>query len=501
MLQHQNLIANKHALFYRFDEKEKREQTIEHFKIFLGFADQTYFLKAQELTELQRQHLQLQFQIPRAEQQKEALAEDLKSALDDYGAISGIPLNFDVSQALQNPARALDDLRQRKVNVLSHSDLHVKQRQQFEADQNRITAELRKNQQKLASIRSSIAFAKGYVEEVAEVNVPSEAELHASICPFCNTAYAGIDGQANSLTDAIKWLNDELKRSSYLLESFEEEDRKTVSTIAETQSRLRAVEEKLTGMDKQIAELEQYRSQYELALKAKLRIEALLEQSLQRREGDLQRQLDAIDKKMRVLEDALIKKYDVINKLQNAQKDIQQTMSVLGAKFDFEESYRPIALHFDLRTFDLWHEKNDRRIFLRSMGSGANWLYCHLTLFLALHRFFCSLGERCLIPSTLFLDQPSQVYFPSIVDVAPEFNPTKLAEMEGEARKRPVDDDIKAVTNLYSQLVRFCKETLDATGIEPQIIVTDHADHLKLLDGGEFESFVRARWRTRGFIE
>src|ERR1035437_6761460 len=30
MLQHQNLVANKHAVFYRFDEKEKREQVIEH---------------------------------------------------------------------------------------------------------------------------------------------------------------------------------------------------------------------------------------------------------------------------------------------------------------------------------------------------------------------------------------------------------------------------------------------------------------------------------------
>ncbi|EJG0217771.1 DUF3732 domain-containing protein, partial [Vibrio parahaemolyticus] len=49
MLQHQNLIANKHAVFYRFDEKEKREQAIEHFKIFLGLVDQEYFLVSQKL--------------------------------------------------------------------------------------------------------------------------------------------------------------------------------------------------------------------------------------------------------------------------------------------------------------------------------------------------------------------------------------------------------------------------------------------------------------------
>ncbi|AFO49063.1 hypothetical protein T1E_3226 [Pseudomonas putida DOT-T1E] len=39
-----------------------------------------------------------------------------------------------------------------------------------------------------------------------------------------------------------------------------------------------------------------------------------------------------------------------------------------------------------MNTFDLWHEKEaHKKGFLRSMGSGANWVYSHLTLFMALH--------------------------------------------------------------------------------------------------------------------
>ena len=53
MLQHQNLIANKHAIFYRFDQKEKKDQAIEHFKILLGYADQDFFLLSQKLNELE----------------------------------------------------------------------------------------------------------------------------------------------------------------------------------------------------------------------------------------------------------------------------------------------------------------------------------------------------------------------------------------------------------------------------------------------------------------
>ena len=51
ILQHQNLIANKHSLFYRFDEKEKRDKIIDEFKIFAGFVDQDYFIIKQQIND------------------------------------------------------------------------------------------------------------------------------------------------------------------------------------------------------------------------------------------------------------------------------------------------------------------------------------------------------------------------------------------------------------------------------------------------------------------
>ena len=55
--------------------------------------------------------------------------------------------------------------------------------------------------------------------------------------------------------------------------------------------------------------------------------------------------------------------------------------------------------------------------------------------------------------------------------------------------------------NIFNQLVSYCKNTLKETGIEPQIIITDHADHLKL-DKIAFEDLVGGRrWRKKGFID
>ena len=137
------------------------------------------------------------------------------------------------------------------------------------------------------------------------------------------------------------------------------------------------------------------------------------------------------------------------------------------------------------------------------MGSGANWLYCHVTLFLALHKYFVSLGAKCAIPSVLFLDQPTQVYFPSFkFDKSDKFDRVEISKVEGRGEgERQVDDDMRAVENLFSHLSIFCSDIKDEYGYSPQIIVTDHADDLNLSDGTEFEDLVKGnRWRTRGFI-
>ncbi|MBW2740823.1 MAG: DUF3732 domain-containing protein [Deltaproteobacteria bacterium] len=500
MLQHQNLIANKHAIFYRFDEKEKREQAIEHFKVFAGFADQTYFIKSQTLNELKLKKKNIERQIPKATDLKEKAKATLKNVLKDYLASSGSELKIgDISNVVANPRSALDSLREAKVEVIAVSDEHVKLKQEAEQERRKMTAELRKGQQKLADIRSSIQFAKNYTEKTGSVPVPEEAELHASKCPFCHTHHSSIEQDANKLYDAILWLNEELVKSTYMLESFEEQEQKAKRELAELKSAVKSADEIIASIDKQIVELERYKTQYELALKAKIQVETVLEQLLEKPDQKLEEQLKKTKEEIAEINKFLKQNYNMEQKLNEAEKRIRSYMKDLGDRFEFEESYRPINLNFSLDTFDLWHKSGTINIFLRSMGSGANWLYCHLTLFLALHRYFCSLGERCSIPSILFLDQPSQVYFPSVLDTAKEFSPHKIAKKEGDARKRLVDDDIKAVENLYSQLVKFCDETLKETGIEPQIIVTDHADKLKLDGEVSFESLVQGRrWRGRG---
>lgn len=503
MLQHQNLVANKHAIFFRFDEKEKREQAIDHFKVFLGIADQEYFMLAQTLSEKKQELRKIEMALPKKAEEKNKAQEQISNALNEYSAISGTALiELSVSSIVTNPQRALDSISNTPIQINALSSVFEQQRAALEQRRSTVLAQLRGLERRKSAASASVNFAENYSHSVGAIVVPTSAEVAVSVCPFCESNTNHSELEANRLIDAIDWLNNELRLSPYMRESFVEDERRFSAEIAVVRQELATIQGHLAGLDKQTEALEKKRAVSELAMKAKLRVEATLEFLIARLGTDLDLKKKLLEKEIDGLNGQL-GKYKMNERLAEVNAQIEVAMQDIGQRFDFEESYRPINLKFSLETFDLWHERREdsgtKKVFLRAMGSGANWLYCHLTLFLALHRVFAlNSNAGCKIPPILFLDQPTQVYFPNYLnDDAVEFD---VNELVGTARKNSVDEDLHAVVNMYRELLRFCDETETISKIRPQIIVTDHADHLALGEGTTFDSLVRARWRKRGFI-
>lgn len=98
----------------------------------------------------------------------------------------------------------------------------------------------------------------------------------------------------------------------------------------------------------------------------------------------------------------------------------------------------------------------------------------------------------------MFLDQPSQVYFPTTIDTAPKFDAKDLKQKEG----KEADDDLRAVTNLFIQIANVLYSMEKDYGFMPQVIISDHADYLDLKEYN-FTDYVVCRWRGKdnGFID
>lgn len=507
ILQHQNLIANKHALFYRFDEKEKRDQAIDHTKIFLGLVDQQYFHLSQEKERISDDVRRMERQKETNTRASENYKQSIKPVLDQLYALMGFKNEpISLQQILRHPQDAknrLDDIIVPE-KIIHNSDAATLRYIELKLAQNKSTANLRKLQREAASIKKHIQEEERFVENIKKFSSPKDVHISASVCPFCHAEKDSLIESAVKLQQAITKISGNLAQARPMKSKFE-------SSLVEVQRNIDSLDKELKGLNLQINEIEsaekklaEQKSLYECILMQKAKLFALLDTLNLSDDAELEKQIDTLQKQVAEISTKL-NEYDVKKRMEGASDKINQYMAEIGKYFEFEKSYQPINLHFSFDTFDLYHLQDGEKVYLRSMGSGANWLYSHVTLFLALHKYFAELGDKCAIPSLIFLDQPTQVYFPNFNrDNSSTFDDQLLQEAEQRKKseiQQDVDEDVRAVENLFSHLSIYCNELERNNGFSPQIIVTDHADNLTLANGVSFESLVNGnRWRMRGLI-
>ena len=508
ILQHQNLVANKHALFYRFDQKEKRDQAIDHTKIFLGLADQNYFHLSQEKERLSADVRRLERQRETNKKTSENYKQSVAPVLRQLYALMGFknePLSL--QEVLRHPQDAKDRLDNIIVpeKIIHNSDAVTQRYNQLKLERTQKTAELRKLQRQAVSIDKHIQEEERFIDNVKQFSSPKHVHISAAVCPFCHTEKDSLRESAEKLQQAITKVSGNLAQARPMKAKFQ-------SSLIDVQRKIEVFDKELTALTLQITEIEktekqlaEQKSLYENIVIQKAKLFIHLDSLNMANDVELEKQITALNKKLKEINKDL-RQYNITKGLENASTKVNEYMAEIGSHFEFEASYKPINLHFSFETFDLYHlTQENEKIYLRSMGSGANWLYSHVTLFLALHKYFVELGDKCSIPSILFFDQPTQVYFPNFNrDNSETFEEQK--SQEAEQRKtlnvaQDIDEDMKAVENLFSRLSIYCNELELSNEFSPQIIVTDHADNLTLSNGVSFDSLVNGnRWRMRGLI-
>jgi hypothetical protein len=147
-----------------------------------------------------------------------------------------------------------------------------------------------------------------------------------------------------------------------------------------------------------------------------------------------------------------------------------ERMTEWARSLELEHSSSPLRL--DLKKLTVVADTLDGAVPMGRMGSGENWVGYHLIAHLALHQWFVQRSRP--VPHFLFLDQPSQVYFP------PEKNIDGSMDLVS-------DDDRLAVSRLFKLIFKAVDEV--SPGL--QVIMTEHAD----LAEWWYSEAVAERWR------
>lgn len=478
LFQHQNLVANKFALFYRFDDSMKRKKTIMQFPIFLGLVDQRYYELLQLKESKQKELKKLEKEKRLDEEFNEKIKVRLKEDIKEYYRLIGKNINDSEIDYILLNKNGIDGLLIEEINIEKSIVYYREQEEELK----NINSKLYILENQKQNIDITLNSGSATEEIIKDINLDEENINQNDIlkCPFCNSKVTYLNEKMKKIEQCKRVLNDSLNSISFIKNEYLEEEKfkinKKIDEYKEKQSILRKNIKELKEKNKRIQENIDFK---DLIIKKKIRIEEDLDRmrlsKLNKDEEmfNISNEIDEIDEQL--------DGYDLDKELNKIEYIINSFMDKMAEKLDFESRYMPIDLRFDSRNFDLYQyqQKDREKIFLSSMGSGSNWLTCHLSLFVALQYCFAKLGEKCSIPTILILDQPSQIYFPNVND------------------KDNKDIDIISVENIYSALGWAIEYIAEKTGEEIQVIVLDHASGLEFEDK-KFDDFIVKRWSEKG---
>lgn len=500
ILQHQNLIANKLALFYRFDEKEKKEHVIDQFKIFANFVDAEYYSTSLKIDKIKKEISILEKRQEVEEKTLKAYEESIGTLLQQYKDTTnkdllGIGASTYIIAA---PEKVKEEINHVTIdNILADSSSEVSHYMSRYRDlltkRNLLHANIRQTQLEIQDYEDTIKYVNYYKQELTSAKFVNDAIIDYSICPFCKQHTHLIENEVKQLYRSIGNLNEKIKKAPLLGDEMYFKKEEAEERMNVFQEDLVKTDNEIKGLKKIIEELRNNRSLEEQGYKKMLEMEGLLDAVINIQKSGLDDKIATKKAELSNIETEFNKRYRIKAKMESASKSINNFLEVYRKDLSFEPSLDDYKLKFNLDNFELAFEKGEEKLRLRQIGSGRNWLNAHLCLFLSLSYFFAV--NKTLIPSLLFIDQPSQVYFPT-KDNYENFSAEKMWErkegtaLDTDEEKNKLNQDLEEVTNIFNTLYKFTQ----SVNSKVQIIVTEHADNLKL-DGVEFNELVAARWR------
>ena len=481
LFQHQNLMASKFALFYRFSDFYKRKDVIDQFPVFAGMISQEYYSDLIQLNTLKAQLKQKQKKQKANEKSTTYIKESLSPLLTDYFAL--LEQNFDGSISTQKMLEVASNLPEFDDTQLFGESKITERYNELNAELENLRNKEREILLKIKNIDNASNTGSSFsqmLRDLKQQTSVAEIETDEYTCPLCGHECQEISDNDTKLIEATNWLDDELKITAKYTADFSEDVRKLNDAHAKIEEKIRDVWRQIKTIKEKYISSKVLVSKREKVNYAKARIAVYAEMSnsgiFETVDGDI----EELKEKIARLEEK-IKGFDVDKKMSKAESFLSGNMNRLSLTLDFEDEYRPIDLNFGLTdgSFDIYqHQKNNENIRLYEMGSGANWVSCHIALFLSFLHYF-SAQENSPIPLVMFFDQPSQVYFP-----------------QGNDKGKIAQADLIAVNKMYKTIFDEINFIGKETGTLPQIIIVDHVDGNNLECKQEFDGYVRCNWRN-----
>jgi hypothetical protein len=464
LFQKQGLIANKEQLFYRQNEQFMPQAIKDTLPILLGIAPDDRLETDFKLRSARRDLKIAQKQLSEAQQFSEQLslrAVGLMSEAQQVGILARGPVPTNNKDALET----LTAITKWKPAAIPEEDMR-----RIAGLEDEITVIRKERAAANEMFRATRLFAEkedGFTTEAQEQKsrlesieaLPRHPETGEWQWPFA-PANLGLETPiGKSLIQELQSLDRELKAVVGERPHLEEYTQKLQIQIGDINQRLRSKEETLAAAIAANAAIAEMGNRNAAAAKIVGRVSWFLE--TYRPDDDVAR----LRKRVEELQ-ALVEQLEKASGSDDSAERLASALNIISNQIgryvkELEAEFSEFPFRLDFNQLTVVADRPERPVPMNKTGGGANHLAYHLGGMLALHHFAST--NRKPMPSFLFLDQPTQVYFPS---------EQIYKSAAGSVEKTERDSDLEKVRRLFGMLYNFV--TKETPGF--QIIVTEHAN-------------------------
>ncbi|SFL14831.1 Protein of unknown function [Nitrosomonas aestuarii] len=472
--QEQSEIDDQKFLFHRQGEPFLPQSIKDYLPYFLGAITDEFIQNKEELRKLNRKLKQVESRIAERNRLKGQNFERAFALLNEAKSVDLIAADEPLQASWDNVRQLIEAALARNIdsdpaepNVDVLNDLFDRQ-QQIRESYRIAAAELR-------SLKDLKRSSNGFGSEMEEQKSRLESinifghTSDPNSCPLCSSTLPSAVPSAEAIRASLTDIDSQLEAVTNDTPHLDAMIAKTEDQLADIKRLLDEVKTSIISLqttDQRISDLRDFSSRRAMI---KGRLSLYLENMPAKVVDDSDDKLEAekLAEQIRAIE-AVLNDEALAERLESIISLVSAQITSLARKLEIEHSDSPMRL--DLKKLTIVADHADEGpIPMPKMGSGETWVGLHLVTHLALHNWFFK--KQRPVPQFLFLDQPSQAYFP----------PDTSAET--------VRDEIEVTNPDRQSVIRMFKLIVEETK-NFQVIVTEHAD----IREDWYQALVRENW-------
>lgn len=455
MFQHQNLMASKFALFYRLDSFTRAKQTQRDFKLFMNINNIESIQKEEELETIKKQLRRIEKEENFFNEKFTNLMKNLREDCINFYALLG----NSQSKILQITEFNENDILEYN-NILEDINNYI------------LESNIPEELEKLKSIRDAsftkynklmmqIGDIQTYENELSSTKQIFQIDIkdkHNLNCPLCGILHDSHNEQYEKAKNKIKA---ELSEINSIPPRIIEQKNKLKDELKKYKQKYEEENSKYFSMRNTYKNIITQEDKKEKLLELKSNIKSKQQIIKDFKIFNNKEKEELLQKKITLQEE--LAGFNFTTTLKHVEVKIAEYINeIINNGLELEKSLGDANLYFNIEEFSLFQSFKSKRIYLSEMGSGSNWLNCHIALMLGLHKYIALNNSK--IPSFIFFDQPSQVYFPSEEDI----NKSKTDEHK--------ESDLTTVKNIFKNIIKIIEEINSNKNVNSkiQLLITDH---------------------------